>query len=315
MTMVVTGATGFIGRHLVRLLVQEGYPVRALTRGEPPSDMVFPQVDWIVGDMADPASWARLLSPGCTVFNLAYSVSNVASNAVSTAREIVEACASSGISRLVHCSTVSVYGRVSDAVVTEATECQPRNAYGRTKLLIEKALVDTVAGRFESAILRPSNVFGDGGVALVKEIGDLVGGAALLSHLRTSLFGQRHAHFVPVETVASALLYLAQTPLNAQSEIFIISDDDEPVNNFIDVQRILREELSVPGLTLPLPILPRGFLEALLYMKGRANVNTRAVYSPAKILSRGFVRPVVFEQALRQYIRNYKFGQPPEGGK
>lgn len=308
MTMVVTGATGFIGRHLLKLLVRGGYSVRALTRQETPADMLAPQVEWVVGDMADPAVWPRLLSPGCTVFNLAHSVANVSWNAVDSAGQMAEACASNRIARLVHCSTVSVYGRVSDTVVTEATECQPRNAYGQAKLDIENALIDHIDGRFQLAILRPSNVFGDGGVALTKEVDDLVLGSPLISYVRESLFGRRRTHLVPVETVASALLYLGQATLSRPSDVFIISDDDEPANNFFDVQRILREELCIPGFPLPPSILPRGVLEALLRMKGRANVNTRAIYSPEKILSQGFIRPVNFEHALRRFLRDQKSG-------
>jgi nucleoside-diphosphate-sugar epimerase len=198
-------------------------------------------------------------------------------------------------------------------VVTEATECQPRNAYGQTKLDIEKAIIDRVEGRFECAILRPSNVFGHGGVALAKEIGDLVAGQPFISYLRESLFGRRRTHLVPVETVVSALLHLGKSSLIRPSEVFIISDDDAPANNFIDVQRILREELSIPGFPLPPSVLPKGVLEALLRIRGRANVNSRAIYSPEKLLSRGFIRPVEFEQALRRYIRDQKCGPQIEG--
>lgn len=315
MITAVTGATGFIGRHLVRHLLDAGHEVRALTRREPPSDMMSPRLKWIVGDMHDPAAWTELLAPGCTVFNLAYSVANVSNDAVRATMHIADSLASGRVSRFVHCSTVSVYGRISEDIVTETTECHPRNDYGETKLAIEKSLIDNIAGRFECAILRPSTVFGEGGVALTKEAADLLDGSPFFSHLRAALFGKRRAHLVPVETVAAALLYLAQTRLDEPVEVFIISDDDEPANNFIGVERILRDELSVRGWPIPLPLLPRGILEALLYFKGRANVNSRVVYSPEKLLSRGFVRPVAFEPAIRQYIRDHRSSLRVGSGK
>lgn len=303
MSMVVTGATGFIGRHLVKQLAANGEQVRALTRREPTASSSLPGVQRVVGDLADPASWERLLEPGCTVFNLAYSSATVASDAIQAAERMVECCAAGKISRLVHCSTVSVYGQVDDLVVTETTPCQPRNAYGQIKLDIEQVLVDKVAGRFECAILRPSSVFGDGSLALTKAIRDLREGSRLLSYLRACLFSDRRAHLVPIETVIAALLHLSWLKLAEPAELFIVSEDIEPINNFLDVERILQEELSVADFPIPPIPLPRMLLETLLRVMGRPNANTRAIYSPEKLRSRGFTPPVSLEQALRRFIR------------
>ncbi len=308
MSMVVTGATGFIGRHLIEQLAACGEQVRALTRREPPKSPSLPGVQWVVGDLADPATWERLLEPGCTVFNLAYSTATVASGAIEAAEHMVECCASGKISRLVHCSTVSVYGQVDDPVATETTPCQPRNAYGQIKLDIEQVLVDKVAGRFECVIVRPSSVFGDGSLALTKAIRDLREGSMLLSYLRACLFGDRRAHLVPIETVIAALLHLSRLPLAEPAERFIISDDLEPINNFRDVERILQEELSIPDFPVqPLP-LPRMLLEVLLRVMGRSNANTRLIYSPGKLRASGFIPPVSLEDALRRFIREH---EPP----
>lgn len=303
MSMVVTGATGFIGRHLLKRLSSDGLQVRALTRRSPPSDLQFPGVEWIVGDIGDAGTWKRLLQPGWTVFNLAYSVGTVVSDAIGTAERMADFCADGGARRLVHASTVSVYGQQRSEIVTEASECHPRSAYGAIKLGIEKALLDRIAGRLEYAILRPTNVFGAGGVALSKEVADIAAGSAVKSYFRATLFGRRRAHFVPVETVAAALLHLAELPLEKGGEVFIVSDDDEDANNFHDVNGIIRQEIGRPAVSIPQIVLPRTMLETLLKARGRPNSNTRVVYSPNKLLARGFARPIAFEQALRQHVR------------
>lgn len=306
MSMVVTGATGFIGRHLLKCLTESGKQVRALTRRPPPAELSLPGVHWVIGDLSDPASWERLLEPGATVFNLAYSAATVAPDAIQAVERMIESCAAARISRLVHCSTVSVYGRTKDAVVTELTQCYPWNAYGKVKFGVERALLAGVKGRFECSILRPSSVFGERSPALMSAIRNLLQEAPVLAYLRTCLFGHRRTHLVPVETVVAALLHVAHIPLEEPTEIFIVSDDDEPINNFHDVDRILRVELQIPDFIVPPLFLPRHVLEALLAAMGRPNTNTRVVYSPAKLKARGFVPPVTLEYALRRFIRDYR---------
>jgi nucleoside-diphosphate-sugar epimerase len=312
-SVVVTGATGFIGRHLVRHLAASGARIRALTRGAPSPELSGLGVDWVVGDLRDSAAWEKLLTPGCTVFNLAYSAATVAADAVQTVDRLVTYCAAGRISRLVHGSTVSVYGRIGDPVVTEATNCHPWNRYGEVKLEVEKALIGKVADRFECVILRPSTVFGDGGLALTKAIEDQLGGSKVLSYLRASLFGGRRTHLVPVGTVVAALLHVARIPLTDTGEIFIASDDDEPINNFRDVEQVLREELNTSEFPIPPVVLPRELLESLLYVMNRPNVNTQVVFSAEKLVSRGFVRPVPFEHALRRFVRDYQSKNWTEG--
>jgi nucleoside-diphosphate-sugar epimerase len=303
MSMVVTGATGFIGRHLLQNLSRGGETVRALTRREPPRELLLNGIQWVIGDLEDQRSWDGLLEPGCTVFNLAYSAATVAANAVQAVERMVEKCSSLGVRRLIHCSTVSVFGEISDPLVTEATSCHPKSDYGKTKLDIERTLTERSSGKFQCAILRPSTVFGEGGLPLAKLIEELSAGPSFSSYLRASFFGCRRVHLVSVETVVAALLHICQLPLNQSVEVFIVSEDDEKINNFHDVRQILREQLQVPDFRIPPVNVPHEFLEAFLRILRRPNTNTRAVYSAAKLRDRGFVAPIPLEQTLRRYAR------------
>ena len=132
-------------------------------------------------------------------------------------------------------------------------------------------------------------------------VNDLKDGSRFINYLRSSLFGRRRTHLVPVETVVAALRFLSAPGLSVDAETFIVSDDDDPVNNFQDVERVLMEELDLPPYPVaPLP-LPRQLLETLLRARGRMNVNTRTEYRADKLQSWGFTKPVSLESALRRF--------------
>ena len=304
MSIVVTGATGFIGRHLTKYLIERGETVKALTRRPPPAGSLTPGIQWVIGDVNDKCAWERLLEPDCVVINLAYSVFSVEPDAVQSVERMVEYCASYRISRLVHCSTVSVYGQVSDELVTESTECNPKSTYGKIKLEIEKALVAKISGRFDCTILRPSSVLGQGGLTLDKEIRALLSGSSFLNYLRESIFGFRQVHIVPVETVVAALFYISRVPLKQSIELFIISEDETPVNNYRNVMQLLKRELHITDFPIRPLAIPRWLLEFLLSVLRRPNTNTRTIYSSKKLKSLGFSSPISLDEALRHYAIN-----------
>lgn len=308
----VTGGTGFIGRHLLNSLGKEGSQVRALTRRPPGGRAHHDTVEWVTGNMADSGAWQRLVEPGCTVINLAYSYATVAKVAIDETRKMVDACVAGSVRRLVHCSTVSVYGRNEETRLTETSECKPLNEYGRIKLAVEQTLLERAAGRFEVVILRPTAVFGDGGQTMVKMLNDLLHGARLNNYLRSSLFGRRRTHLVPVETVVAALKYLSGIELASMNETFIVSDDDDPLNNFRDVETILMEELGISRYRIAAFHIPRQILELALALKGRASIDTLTEYRCDKLIRSGFQKPVSFEVALRRHIRQADDGRPQE---
>lgn len=304
-TLVLTGASGFIGRHLLNKIAASGQRVRALTRTPRGAGPAEGGVDWVVGDISAPDTWNRLVEPGCTVVNLAYSQEAATATAISATREMVAACAAARTSRLVHCSSISVYGRAAGTTHTEASPCNPVDEYGRLKAAVEQVLFDSVRGRFELTVLRPAAVFGRGGQALVSLCDELVGGSRLVNYCRSSLFGRRNMHLLPVETVVAAIRFLCEIPKPLDNEVFIVSDDDDPLNNFRDVERILMEELRIARYAAPRIRLPRFLLESLLRMRGRSEIDTRTAYCCDKLLSWGFSKPIAFEAALRSFAGAY----------
>jgi nucleoside-diphosphate-sugar epimerase len=111
--VAVTGATGFIGTHLVRRLATERQPVRILTR-RIPADRHFPlpKVEAMIGDLADPKALDRLLTGAGTVIHLAGAVKARSVEAFQQAnvlgtRAIAEAAARQPNCRFIHVSSLA----------------------------------------------------------------------------------------------------------------------------------------------------------------------------------------------------------------
>lgn len=304
--LVVTGGSGFIGQHLLRAV--QGRQVRALTRSH--HMMVGAAgIMWMEGDLTSSATWPSLLTPGCIVINLAYPDGLPTAQAVASTQAMVAACAEAKVARLIHCSTVSVYGRTPGGTIDELTLCNPVDDYGKKKLAIENAIVEADSGHCEVAILRPAAVFGEGGKNLVSLMNSLSCDSGLVRYLRASLFGRRRMHLVPVETVVAALLFLADTSQSVAGHVFNVSNDDAPQNNYLAVEQMLIEVLDLPGRTLPLLPVPPLVLKALLRARGRSELDPYCSYCGEKLRRWGFVSPVSFETAIRSFANSWKTGR------
>jgi len=160
--VLVTGASGFIGRHLVRDLLRDGHEVVALDLKR--ADLYGAQ--WLEGDIGD-ADLAREAVKGCAeVYHLAAAHLDQSTPAAEYRRinvdasvALLRAAHAAGVERYVHCSTVGVYGDVRHPPATEDAELQPGNVYERTKLEGERAVLD--AG-LPVVVVRPAWVYGPG---------------------------------------------------------------------------------------------------------------------------------------------------------
>jgi len=166
MIAAVTGASGFIGRHLVRRLVKEGMDVRLL---EHRSSWHWPEsCQTFAGDVTDPASLKGLLSGADIVFHLAAALGASTLDRKGFERinvfgtvNLLQEARRTGVQRVVHFSSAGVLGRVQPGeVADESTPCRPQDVYDQTKLAGEqKALEDAAAGQ-DVVILRPGWVYG-----------------------------------------------------------------------------------------------------------------------------------------------------------
>ncbi len=215
---VVTGATGFIGRHLVHRLLLDGVPVRVLVRERgarragtarlgAPLDRSGVQLAW--GDVTDPVAVARALEGADTVYHLAGYALAWARNErvfhdanVRGTENVCRAAREHGVRRLVHISTELVAGDPDD----------PRlqlTAYQRTKLEGDRAVTAYFDADGAGVIVRPTRVFGPGVVSQSNSV------TRLIDLYRRGLFrlriadGGARANYVHVDDVIDGTLLAA----------------------------------------------------------------------------------------------------------
>jgi uncharacterized protein YbjT (DUF2867 family) len=147
-TLAVTGGTGFVGSHLLRLALAQGYDVRALTRGwKPPED----EIAWVDGALDRPETLVKLCSGADAVIHLAGLISArsraefEAVNAGGTAA-MIDAARKAGVRRFVH---------VSSLVAREPG----LSDYGWSKARSERLVA---ASGLDWTIVRPPAIYGPG---------------------------------------------------------------------------------------------------------------------------------------------------------
>lgn len=163
--VLVTGASGFVGRHIVQRLSKSGYCVKALVR-RPPKQEFDPLVEVAIGDLSQPETYTPALD-GVTAVVHAALTDKLADEPQATCR-LLSLSARAGVSKFIHLSSIAVYGNPPSGTITEATTPIPSaDAYSRTKMAIEEALVpaarEATSTGLEIAMLRLGCVYGPGG--------------------------------------------------------------------------------------------------------------------------------------------------------
>ena len=249
--ILVTGASGFVGRALVTGLAEAGRSVRAAMRQ--PAD-VFPRSVEVVAvsDLTRPVEWRTLLKGAETVVHLAgiaHAGPGIAEetydrvNRIATT-ELAHAAKVAGVRHLVFVSSIRAQGGPSSgAVLRETDPAQPTDAYGRSKLAAEDA-VRTAGVPF--TILRPVLIYGSGVkgnfarlMALARKPWPLPFG---LCRNRRSLLARQN--------LIDAIHFTLATPAT-QGETYIVADPD--ALTLAEIIAALRAgEGRSPGL-LPVP--------------------------------------------------------------
>jgi len=141
--ILVTGATGFIGKELTQNLLSKGHKVKVLCRDEEKAKEIFPKADVFRGDLSQPETLKSAAKGVETVVHLAGMVSysrpreEIFSANVETTRNLLAECRN--VKRIVFSSSVSVYGEVREKA-DEYYPLGPANAYGQSKLECERLI-------------------------------------------------------------------------------------------------------------------------------------------------------------------------------
>lgn len=177
--VLVTGASGFIGSHLVEALLARGCVVRALVHYNSRGDWgnleqldaaQKDRLDIVLGDICDPFLVSRIVSDRDVVFHLAALIAipysyiaphSYVSTNVSGTLNVLEACRTHGTARLVHTSTSETYGTAQYTPIDENHPMQGQSPYSASKIAADK-LAESYFRSFDLpvATLRPFNTFG-----------------------------------------------------------------------------------------------------------------------------------------------------------
>jgi nucleoside-diphosphate-sugar epimerase len=285
--ILVTGASGFVGRALVTELANAGHTVRAAMRQ--PAD-VFPRSVEVVAvsDLTRPVEWRALLKGAETVIHLAgiaHAGPGIAEeaydrvNRLATA-ELANAARATGIRHLLFMSSIRAQsGPSSTAVLRETDPPQPTDAYGRSKLAAEDAVR---ASGVPFTILRPVLIYGSG----VK--GNLARLMALAHKpwpLPLGLCSNRRS-LLSRHNLIEAIHFALASPA-AKNETYIVADP-APLSLAEIVTALRAGEGRSSGL-LPVPPV---FLSLAANALGRAEewrrVGGAQIADPSKLMSAGW---------------------------
>jgi dihydroflavonol-4-reductase len=178
MKILVTGATGFVGSHVVRKLLEAGHSVRILRRQISSVKILEGlKVETVLGDVTDRNSVFQAVD-GCeAVFHVAGHVSfwrgtREIQNRINVGgtRNAVEACLSHKVRRLVHTSSIAAIGRAPDGEIGDETipyNWWPyRLNYNNSKFFAEEEVRRGIEKGLDAVIVNPAIVFGPGDLNL-----------------------------------------------------------------------------------------------------------------------------------------------------
>lgn len=172
---LVTGASGSIGRAVVKRLRADGHQVRVFVRRLPeqPQD----GLEYAHGDLGDPVAVDNAVTGAEVVIHCGAAMKGGwAEHKVATVngtQNVIDACSAHGVKQLVHISSMSVFdwaGSSDGAPVDETVDLEPRaeerGAYTRGKLEAEQLVSAAAKAGLPVVILRPGQIFG-GGISLI----------------------------------------------------------------------------------------------------------------------------------------------------
>lgn len=227
---LVTGAGGFVGRHLVALLVDHGVRVRATALPRENTEALARLgVEVVRADLTQPQTLPPLFAGGVdrvfhagAICNLSTPYAVLRRVNVDGVERITALARAAGVRSFVHLSSTSAYGPYRGVPFTEDAPREPQDDYGRSKRAGEEIVWRCAGEGLPVTVLRPCTVYGPG----------CTDGAGKVFSRPTSLGaipgdGRQRLSNVRVEDVAGAAYHLSLRA-DAAGQAFNVADDSHP---------------------------------------------------------------------------------------
>jgi dihydroflavonol-4-reductase len=273
MKILVTGATGFLGHHLVKRLVKDGYKVRILKEKESPIELIKGlDLEVFEGDIRDLGSVKKAVK-GCeVVFHLAglisyWSKQNLLQYEINVlgTKNIVRACLEEGVKRLVYTSSTAAIGFESGKLADEETKFNLWNlniSYCNTKYLAELEIKEGVKKGLDAVIVCPGSMYGEGDLRRLREDPVLPRGISSLFYVKGGLA------VVDVEDVVEGEVMAWKK--GKKGERYILVSENL---SFYEIRKTISEALNKkpPKFYLPYPffLVLAYILKWLSYLTGK----------------------------------------------
>jgi nucleoside-diphosphate-sugar epimerase len=266
MRVLVTGATGFIGRHLIERLVAAREQVRTLVRSSANASWLEAMnVEVVRGDIGDACVVKHAAEKCEIIFHLAakteasglLSRQEVRAANVQGTENIVRAALAGGVGRLVFCSSVAVYGRMTkNRRIDENTETNPDSPYGESKVLGEHILLSAWQREgLPVVVARLSTVWGPGTTSWLGLFRNIAS-----RRFRLIGAGTNFHHIADVSDVVEGLR-LCSSIKGIEGRTFILSGREAVQLRML--AEIIGEEVGTTSFSTPLPSAPLHVYRAL----------------------------------------------------
>jgi nucleoside-diphosphate-sugar epimerase len=228
MIPLVTGATGFVGSHVLDALLDRGERVRALVRDSKKAQAIRDRgVEVVEGDLLDPSSLGAAVSGTGPIYHCAAAVGperstkEIIETNLMGVRRLCDEAVRSKAGRIVLLSSINVLGTRHLDPATEDLPCRrSHDPAADVKIDVEQVALDNIRqGKIDGVILRPGFIYGPHDSHNLPSLADSIRAG------RFAFIGSRH-HIVPLVHVADVAqaMVLAAGAARASGRIYHIGD-------------------------------------------------------------------------------------------